>query len=206
MIKLDKVLERWAENIGRETGQSSDVLLYGLKVIFNVILAYGLLISLAIVLKIPHVIITALTYSSLRVVTGGAHASTSARCITIGTVIFLVLGYLTQIFLLDPQIYFSTNFLVAIYSIGILLIAIYAPLKIAGRTYTKKRVSKLRALSAVHLTVWLGIMLWFLQSFDSSLSQLVVTSSAIGLAWQLITITPVGAKFIVSLERLIPWR
>lgn len=185
-----------------ETGKSPNVMLYGLKVLVNTLGSYTLLVIISLALNMPYILILAITYSSLRIISGGAHASTSLRCIVLGTIIFIVLGFVTRLLFLEPGLSLSIHYFLIVFLIGCIIVYLYAPHKYSGRTYTEKKILKLRILSFLYLAVWLAIAIW-LSGTENEMAHLIVTASAVGLTWQLVTLTPAGSKLFLALEGLL---
>lgn len=185
------------------SGRDADVLVFGLRLLITSITGYLTLIVLGIVLGLlNYVLAAALTASLLRVVSGGAHASSPLRCNLIGAGIFVLLGLLAKVSSRETGALF-TAVPIIITLAGSGIIYRFAPAGTPGKpiTSTVQRMY-LKFASLGLLIVW-GVCSVLLVTFAAGEILPVVLASCFGMIWQLISLTPVGYKLVGMMDHLL---
>ena len=195
---MSKLIQNFAHKISRETGYNdTGVIVFGLQSLVSLIANYAVLAVLAFFLHVfPHAIIAAFTSSSLRVFSGGSHASSPLRCVIFGTVVFLMLGGIAV-----TLASFTSTPLFAVLAIMIALLATAAIFKYGYATTHKKPLNsyahgkKLRSIAITVLFAWLAVILYLSYFHILSLQSRVFMASALtGIAWHTFCLTPWGHK------------
>ncbi|GEM_PF-2046151 len=207
VVFMSKLIHNFAHRISRETGyKDTGIIFFGLQSLISMISGYAVLGVLSFILKVfPHAIIAALVSSSLRVFSGGSHASSPLRCTVFGTVMFLVLGGIaatlaalnSTVLLLTLTILIPVLAMVAIYKYG------YATThKKPLNSYAHGR--KLRSAAVTVLFVWLVVIIYLLYFHASNLScRVFIASILTGIAWHTFCLTPLGHKVNEIADRLL---
>jgi len=195
---MSNLIHNFAHRISRETGyKDTGIISFGLQSLFSLISGYAVLGLLSFILKVfPHAIIAAFVSSSLRVFSGGSHASSSLRCTVYGTVMFLALGGIAA-----ALAAFNSIFLFVTLTILIALPAMVAIFKYGYATTHKKPLNsyahgrKLRTIAITVLFAWLITIAYLLYYHFFSLSSRVFIASILtGIAWHTFCLTPLGHK------------
>lgn len=189
-----------ATYLARELGYDQErqaILEFSLAVNLSSLVGYLWLILIAGLLGIlPEALAAAITASTLRVSSGGAHASCPKNCTLIGLAVFLTIPFLTKIFSINYLPFLVISALI----IGIPILIRYAPADTPGKPITSKlqiQTLKRNSLIILGLTVLIqGLLL------NYQWNPTLVLSSCLGLIWQLFTLTPVGYKTVAKLNRL----
>lgn len=195
---MSKVIHNFAQRISRETGNNeTGVIVFGLQSLASLIFNYVVLAVLSYFLQVfPHTIIAALASSSLRIFSGGSHASSSLRCTIFGTLVFLILGRIA----VTLAFFTSTAFFLSL-GISIAVLATAAIFKYGYATTHKKPLNsyahgiKLRTIAITVLFAWLAVILYLSYFYILSLQSRVFMASALtGIAWHTFCLTPWGHK------------
>ena len=202
---MDTLLQKLAKKISLETNQDDEIMLFSLRVLWNFFAGYALLSVSSLLLGIfIYSIIAALSSSILKVMSGGAHASSSNRCLVYGTLIFLFLGYLgRQIIYYTPEDLLNIS-IVLIWVTGVPVIFKYATSSITGKplgTYSTGR--KFRNISICCLSIWAVVVLNIDGHANSEFSRIFTVSSLMGVSYQIYSLTPWGYKTVDIVDKLL---
>jgi len=211
VIDMSKLTQNVAQRIARETGYNdTGVIVFGLQSLAGLISNYVVLAILSFFLHVfPHAIIAALASSSLRVFSGGSHASSPLRCAIFGTVVFLMLGRIA----VTLSSFTSTSFFAAL-AIIIALLATAAIFKYGYATTHKKPLNayahgrKLRIIAITVLLTLLAVILYLSYFHIQSLHcRVFMASTMAGIAWYTFCLTPLGHKVNDIADRQLQhWR
>lgn len=192
MIKGQDLQTRISYYLAEQSDKDQEVLLFGLRLITTTIIGYILLIVFSIPFRATwQTLVAALTVSSFRVISGGAHATTQARCSLIGVIVFVPLGILARYCysLISPYI---PLLLVVIFIFGLGGVYLYVPADTPGKpinSVAQKRY--LRGLSYIIFVIWsLGAYVCYKKNLG--LAQGFILASILGMCWQIYTLTPAG--------------
>ncbi|WP_066638991.1 accessory gene regulator ArgB-like protein [Desulfolucanica intricata] len=203
---MDSFFQKLALKISSETGQNVDTMLFGLRTLWNFLAGYSVLGILSLLFGIfPYAVIAALSASTLRVMTGGAHASSSNRCLVYGTLVFLTLGFLAQqLKTLDLWLFLNV-FTILIWVTGIPITIKYATSSINGKplgTFTSGR--RYRNLAIVFLSLWSVIVLLMSLEQTAGEYQLIFQyASLLGVTYQVFSLTPWGHKTVSIIDGVL---
>lgn len=137
------------------------------------------------------------SYISIRHFGGGVHLSTYYRCLSSGTIIFLLLGKITLINI-NPEI--LNSIIVFVLFVGTYVIFKWVPSRIGYREIkckTQRRKNKHQTLFIFYLLLILNI--FFLRV--NLIGYALVSISGVSLS--LLCITPFGYKFFNTLEYIL---
>lgn len=184
-LKKNLVLSKDQEQIVTFAVQLIESTIFSTVAIVLVALALGNLQETMIVLAAATV---------MRLAAGGSHCSTALHCTLAGALIFPTLG-------LFPQYHQVESYLVIIVIIIACFISIakYAPAEAPEKPLTSQEYIKKMYRISLILAVLITAMALFLFPIKSNVSTGLLT----GLAWQALTITPLGYKLILGLDKLI---
>lgn len=194
---MDALLSRAAAalRLNLDLGEREEkILLFSLQVLWTNALSLVSIILLALATGLFQETVWAmLAGSSLRVVSGGAHAETPGRCATIGAVVYVTLGFLAGFAADRVWPGWSFGFATAAWLAVILAVIIFAPADTPAKPITGPRRRKLKRWSLLVLAAWALFMVWSArQPFDRSGVPLLAVT--LGLAWQASTLTPAGYR------------
>ena len=180
-------------------------MLFALRVLWNLFAGYALLAVSSFLLGVfSYSIIAALFSSFLKVVSGGAHASSSNRCLVYGTLVFLFLGYLGRQITCCISSYLLDISIVLIWVTGIPIIFKYATSSITGKplgTYSAGR--KFRNISICCLSIWAVVVLIIDGHATGEFSRIFTVSSLMGVSYQIYSLTPWGYKTVDTVDNLL---
>ncbi len=206
MITVRHLSEKASLYLAQKAGKPEQipVLTYGLELIIGETIKLTLLILIAYVLDLllPMLLIFC-TSIPLRVLTGGQHCSSSLRCLVVSLIAYVSLGYLV------------TYLLIFMSPITVLLIAFLASIILAvtldkfGPGYSvnysnslSRPTKKVIKLSYMFLAVWLVAILTVNVLVDNqALCSTIIISTALGIYWQALMITPLGHRLINSVDK-----
>ncbi|MDI6871061.1 MAG: accessory gene regulator B family protein [Bacillota bacterium] len=143
-------------------------------------------------------LVVALTSAVFRSLTGGAHFSDPWTCAIASAVIAAGLGSLAAA-LTDIVPFWLMGIVLVVAGLAGVTIHRYAPVDSPAKPISPPQKAKLRRVSWVALAGWVIIMGCVLYRGGSSL----VAASALGLIWQVGTLTPGGARFYHLVNRAL---
>lgn len=147
---------------------------------------YSLLIILAVSLvlgTVKETMAAVLFAGSLRVFTGGIHATTPTRCALIGGAVFGFLGLGVK-YLPRPAGYFGN---LMIFLVLATVIMVFAPRETTNKKITPEQRRVLRIWTVVFLLFFFILLLCFLHINNSLLTKALL----LGVGWQAVTVSPV---------------
>ena len=132
---------------------------YGFQIIIGGINKFLLLITLGILLNIlPYLILTTLSFISLRIWTGGLHLDSYSKCTYVSLLSFTLIALLAKYIILGQFINIS------IFLIIYFLILIYAPISHPNRPIKEKQKIKFKLIALFSLSI-----LTIIHSFTNSI-------------------------------------
>jgi accessory gene regulator B len=185
------------------TQHSPAVLSYGLQIIINTIIKIAVITligwSLHILLEL-YIMIFA--FGSLRMITGGVHAHTFFKCLTISLISFVMLT-LSVPYVLPLFLNYSLGFLTMILLFGSAVTYLYVPGKWGKRHFTEKRIRVSKYLSFLYLSIVLLSMYYASTLVYASRLQQVLLIAILGMIWQYVLVTPLGYRLFNTLENIM---
>ncbi|MEL7563753.1 MAG: accessory gene regulator B family protein [Dehalobacterium sp.] len=200
MENMEKSLNKFTNFISMETGKDQEVLLFGLRLLLSYIIGFFLIIIISYLLGIHYYTLTAaITASILRVFSGGTHASSQSRCCLLGILIFIPMGFIAKIF--SPRESLLVLLILGILIYGLFAINKYAPAATPGKPISSQiQRNILRKYSFVVLILW-GILCLSCLAFSKNLLlKTLIFSTALGMFWQLTSLTPFGYTMIKIID------
>ena len=195
--EMMKLLAIWLANRivkGAGDGRPVEVIAYGLEIILNITMQLALLALLGYIFGIlPTVMAAVLPTVVYRTLSGGSHFSTFWSCTLVSMIIFTVLGYIVVSFKGDSGI------IITAYLLMVLVAWKWSPYN-PNRFFEKHKIRALKMVSICYLMIFLILSLTV--SVNDSLKGAVM----LGLAWQTLNITPIGATLIGAANQLINGR
>lgn len=196
---FSKLIARQAHLLADEVGLDSSqeqVVQYSMTILTTTVFGY-LAIALGGFLTgaLLPALVAAFSASLLRIFSGGAHASTSLRCVLSGGVVFACIGWLAGriptdwlAFMLGVTVCAATVFL-----------GLFAPADSPGKPITSTLQQKtLKRSSFTALYLWAIVILFLISSWKTGSG--LIAASILGMAWQTFTITPLGYYLIHGLD------
>lgn len=193
---MSGMLENLSQKISSQVENTDkNVLMYGMVSLLGFIAAYSVLAVFSYLLNIfAYAMIAAVSASVLRVFAGGSHATSQTRCVFIGTAVFLALGKGAQYLSLSDWAWLYSIIPGALGLGGITIIYRYAYATTHNKAlgeYSHGR--KLRLAAVALMAVWLAAVWVMVITVPlNSGERVFIISSALGVAWQLFSMTPAG--------------
>ncbi|TDX51804.1 accessory gene regulator ArgB-like protein [Orenia marismortui] len=177
-----------------------EILIFGLMAVLSTTITSIFIIVCSSLLGVARFSIIAATVASiLRFFSGGIHAATYKQCITISTVVFVLLGLLASYAGIGLQDSLFIILLLALI-VGSIIIFFYAPAEVEQnpinsieRRYRLKRYSFMILFTIVFISYLILLLKNDLYQF--------ILAGLLGVIWQLFTITPLAYKLIDLLNK-----
>jgi accessory gene regulator B len=188
------------------TSHSPAVLSYGLEILLNSLIKIFTITLIGWMLHIlPELYSVIFFFGSFRMITGGVHAHTFIKCLTIGSISFVLLA-LASPYTLSFFIENKTLILFAFFLFGIVVTWFYVPGRWGNRVYTKKRITVSKWLAVSYLTFIL-LLSWYITTYlDNNIATEIVWLAVMGITWQCILLTPFGYQLFKKFEELLSWK
>ncbi len=213
---LQKVIASQAHWLAKKLdyGKSEEEIFnYSLNLVFSTILSYGILTLAAGLLGVlPTALAAALSASALRIFSGGAHASRLSRCVGLGAVVFIAIGWLAAggVPVLEKTPYLEVSasqtrvILIMIVAIGTGIIYFYAPAPAPGKPKQSYLQGVVMKSCSLVLLWWWGGTVWLVNSWQWGMEhQELLLASQLGIAWQLMSLTPLGFGLLRGSEKIL---
>ncbi len=207
-MTIHDLSEKLANHLSEITGdpKKAPILTYGLELIIGESVKIIALILTAYIfgLLIPVLLILC-TSVPLRILTGGQHCSSSFRCL-IGTIIIIpILAFSARLISTGMT---QVQLLVFIFIESILFIGVlvkYGPgYSVNYPNPSTQILSKVKKHALIFLGSWLVVILLLCYFVDSNkLNALIITSTSVGVLWQGFLITPLGHRFITTMDKYL---
>lgn len=197
---ITKILNIYKKQLSIDDGTEA-ILRYSIRLVISTMLSYSLALLLALLFgTFYYVLFIMLTFSTLRVFSGGAHCSNMGNCATYGAVVANILGLVAQKNQLT-KVFMLTMIIIA-FVFSLWAISKYAPADTPGKPITTKlKKERLRKKSLIVVCVWfLGCVLWY--TYFSEVKT-IVYASTIGILWQSFTLTKTGYKFCHVFDNIL---
>jgi len=137
------------------------------------------------------------TTALMRLVSGGAHSESPWVCLALSTVLTIAFGLLGRT--MGNFITYSVGLTIAgvIFIGGVIVLAKFAPADSPAKPIKPMQAKKLKILSLVFIAAWVLAMPFV------PLKSGLFGASALGMLWQLSSITPAAYGFSRALDRLL---
>lgn len=196
-----KVGEKLIHSLEKELGLSSEeleVVGFGYRLFLYTIWGYLSIIVFAYLLDTLQATLTAtITASLFRTFSGGAHASTQRRCVVIGTVIFNILGFISNAYHSYLSMSQIIQFSWVVAMIALVSFILYAPADTPGKPITSKvQRKKLKSISIFLLVAWF-ILFNFVIKGETNIYRQYLFATSLGLAWQSVSLWPSTYRWII---------
>lgn len=205
-MRMAVVLVDWLEQYVELSRGKRDVLLYGMNILLTAILGYVCIIGLSLVLNTHYIVIPMLVaHSILRTFTGGAHGSKVQYCVSLGVIVFNLLGLILK-HVLTLSVLSSKG--VLIFSLIIFLMGLYyITMKVPVDVKEKPIISevhrqKLKKYSYAVLLVWYGMVFCLLILWGTKYQEFVMAIS-MGMLWQIMTLSEFMGKIVAAYGKLL---
>ncbi|BAU29766.1 accessory gene regulator protein AgrB [Aneurinibacillus soli] len=182
------------------TQHSEAVLSYGLQIMINSILKISVITFAGWALHLlPEMYVMILSFGILRMITGGVHAHTFVRCLSISSISFILLSLLVSPTL--PYFFTHTSaILFAFIMIGLLTTWVYVPGSWGNRKFSARRIQQSKILS---LSILLIVCTAVGSYLPSTSYPNLLWAAILGMTWQYILVTPPGYAFYRVIERTV---
>ncbi len=173
-----------------------DLLAFGMTYLFLFVIDAGAVVLAGIAVgELGLTLVVAVTSAVFRAVTGGAHFSDPWTCAIFSAAIAAVLGRLATS-LADVPLLWLVLVAAAVSAVAGVGIWMYAPVASPAKPISPEQRARLRRMAWFVLAGWLIAMGTVLQRGDSRF----IAASALGLIWQVATLTPGGARFYLTID------
>ena len=199
-MTLNSLSTKIAEYLAGQTGQSKEVLTYGLEIIIGAILKGLILTVISYLLGIFTPTITVIIFAAvLRIVSGGAHCSSYRRCLISGLIVFISLGFMNTIFYVTSNKAFNL-----LLTIGFLFTLVVIMLWVPGPSDNRRIIEKERRLrfKCFSLLITIASYVVIIWAYHNNL-RLIAQSGLTGLLWQTFSVTPAGYVFLTVLDSVL---
>jgi accessory gene regulator B len=184
------------------------IILYGAINLFQIIFAILWSIIGGIIFGVAYeAVIFSIVVGVLRKYSGGAHASSSNRCIIIGTGLAVVFGLAIKYIL-----YKVKPLMIILTSIVFMIFAIFIVIKKAPVDSIKKPISNIevrkqlknKSIIVIFAFSIIIAFLFFLNKFYSNMYYIkIIESIQVGVIWQVITLTEFGTKILNQIDNIL---
>ncbi|MDW7675163.1 MAG: accessory gene regulator B family protein [Bacillota bacterium] len=196
---MKKVAEKLVQlNMDLNTGEkaSAEVILFGLRLIIHSVLHVAIILVLAYFFGFFYEAMVALVVgSTMKVFSGGAHANHIVKCIIVGTIIYLLIGFSGK----HLGSIVGVNYLIWIV---VSLFALYSTYKLAPapaknkpiKSFAHKENLKKLALNVVSVAIFLSFIVGYILE-QSGLFYGVL----LALLWQSLSLWPLTFRILESI-------
>lgn len=182
-----------------------DMVRFGTEVFLSLFVGVGVLVGVAWGLGIlPYVMTAWFTLNGLRIISGGAHASSLFRCTMIGTIILTGIGELAFRFGALASQELLLSLLAFSVVAGVYVVYKWAPADTPAKPVVSPvKRARFRRLSYIFIAAWTFGMIVALIFWEGipTITALAVASMG-GFLRQIFSITPAGYRFIAAVEIL----
>ncbi|ACV63831.1 Accessory gene regulator B [Desulfofarcimen acetoxidans DSM 771] len=172
------------------------IIVFAGQLIESTIISISFIIFISLILNnVRETLLVLLASASVRLVSGGAHCGSAIRCAIFSAMIFPLIATISTF----TVTYFNLWILLFILSISLLLIIRYAPAESAGKPLVNKDYIK----KLYRLSITIGLLVSLLAFFIYKFNNNVAICIALGFLWQAFSISPLGYKFITSMDKAL---
>ncbi|WP_238918088.1 accessory gene regulator B family protein [Clostridium sp. YIM B02555] len=186
------------------------VIVYGAINLFQVIFAFLWVIIAGVFFGVLYeALVFTATVGILRKYSGGAHASSSSRCIIIGTILAVLAGII-----INNVLYIANNYIVLLISVAFMIFSFMIVAKNAPVDSIKKPINNIemrkqfRKKSITVLSIYsiIIIILFILNKKYLELHYIkLMEIISLGVLWQTITLTKNGIRFLNKVDFVLKY-
>lgn len=172
------------------------IIQYGLEGFLSETVKTGIILVVGGILGIltPAIFIM-LAFCTLRMLSGGVHMDTYIKCLSIGSILFLLPAWIIQ----NYNMYLTNNlitFIGIITIISLICAGIYAPVDCQNKVIYENDKMKYKIKTLFYILILFVISLFIN-------SKIISTSIEIGMVLQIFTVTPIGIKVFNNIENML---
>lgn len=212
MLDLGKNAAQFALFLGRELKlgrQETDVIRYGTEIFLSSVIKLTVIILISYFLHItPYVLVALATSTFLRILSGGVHCHSYARCLFLGVAMTVIIGSLAAA--IGAYVPKDLLLILALLSAlsGLYIVYKWAPSDNTNKPITcPEKRNKFRKLSLFYVFIWVVLIILFIVFGPSSIIPLVLASIG-GFHTQVFSLCPTGyrlvGKFDYLLSKILP--
>lgn len=189
-MNISQVSENIANSISVELGYSEEkkeIISYGIESFILSIIGLILIVIVSLPLKVFYPTVIAVIFGGgLRKVSGGAHFNTPIKCLTLGAVIYPLLGLgAKQIIKYDLH---STSAYLFIMIVSLIVIIMFAPVDSESKPIHSLFFKKKLKAASITIVIFTCIVILL------NINILFSTAAVLGVGYQTITLLPVFNK------------
>lgn len=206
---MENTIERFSRYLQQELGINDDrreAVAYGLHFFFSTVFGFAAIAIVGWALGVFSLAMTAaITTSFLRVVSGGAHSRRLRNCVLLGAIVSPGIGLVSKFSYQSIGLTFLYVLVIAIWLYGLRNIYKYAPADTPNKPITSETARRrYRRLSFALMSVWLTLVGGNLVTGGDMLPGDMILASALGLLWQVFSLSPQGYKTLEGIDQLLP--
>ncbi len=193
---IHNLAQRIASWLGEELQQEERVavMAYGLELLLGAVVKLVCFVTIPLLLGIfPQVAAVVLASVAFRLAAGGAHCTAYYRCLIGSLTTFTGLGFLAR--WLGESNVPGTEMALAAALFAIIVALIWAPADTPAKPITREGYRRMLKIISLLVPLCYLAAAWLL-----SLREDLLAASALGLAFQAVTVTPAGYRFIEWLD------
>jgi len=205
---MEKLVRKQASKMAASLGYDAEkeaVVAYGLIAIVQICITLALVLIFGLIVGAPlEAMIVCLSVSILRKYSGGVHADNAEFCTTFSVIYCTITAVLSK-WLIVAYSAFPMALAIAIIYVAAFAIAIrYVPVDSPNKPIkTEKKIKRMRKGSFIILAVYFALSaLFYALSFQTPAYRSLGISMLFGVAWQVLTLTPIGAILLHKLNDL----
>lgn len=209
MLTISRTASGLATHLARELNleqSDAETIRFGTEIILGILIKGIVITALAYWLEIfPYVMVALVTYSMLRLVSGGVHCNTYARCLVLGTTMVMFIGYLARE--IGHQVNQNTILVLTLLAAftGIYFIQKWAPADNANKPIQREdKRQKFKRLSLLYIFIWTIFLVLFVLVHGEKSSTLSLALASIGgFLIQVFSVCPGGYRSVGTLDYLL---
>lgn len=205
---MEKIIRRQASKIARSLGLDAEreaVVAYGLIAIVQITITILLALLFGFIIGAPvEAMIVCFSVSILRKYSGGAHAHDTEFCTVVSVVYCTIAALVSRLLAVNHQAVLMLIAIAVVYAAVYWIIYRYCPVDSPNKPIkTEKKIKRMRRGSAIIVTVYVALQLLFYHFGGVSAAfRSYGISLLLGVSWQALTLTPIGAILLNKLNDL----
>ena len=189
-MSIYEISQRLANSISLELGYNEDkkeIVAYGIESVMLSLVGIATILIVALPLNVVFPTVIALIFGGgLRKVSGGAHFQTPMKCLTLGAVVYPLLGVMT-VHIVKVDLY-QTSVSVLVLVICLIIVALLAPVGCEAKPIHSSIFKRKLKLASVSIVVFACLVILL------SNNTLINTGAVLGIVYQTITLLPIFNK------------
>lgn len=203
--------ERLSNNIGSSIAgklnfnkEKQEIITYGAYILLDVTLCLFMVVVLGLIFNVFYeAMVFSLTTALLRKYSGGAHATTSFRCATIGAVVAVGFALIIKSLPFWLYTYYINIFMSVSFLISYLIILKYAPKDSPNKPIVKEekiRELKIKSIWTLHIYVFVCLAMFAFGLYFKPKLNIYIALVCSGTLWQAFTLTSLGHSVFYYME------